>query len=193
MRYLLLFLICTACSLSKKDCETTDWYDRGLRDGRVGEFTSALTKYKEQCSAHNITVDAHFYKMGYNDGLKQFCTFDNGHKEGLAGRVDLNVCPESSRGEYYRGYWAGKNRNHNYEAQKNMEASARLEADRARLRALSECVTSTDCPRKDVCTNHSCSLSGVACKTDKECMIQPTCVPQQRIMGVASEFINVCQ
>lgn len=192
MRFLILFFICISCSLSKKDCATADWYDRGFKDGRVGQFVSQLTKYKQQCGAHNIEVDIHFYKMGYNDGLKQFCTFDNGHKEGLAGRVDLDVCPASSRGEYYRGYWAGKNRAHNYQAQKNMEATAQLEADRARLRALSECVTSLDCPRKDVCMVNRCSMSAGVCALDSDCVIQPKCLPQLRTMGLATENINIC-
>lgn len=193
MRYLLLLLFSTACSLSKKDCETADWYERGFRDGRVGEFTSALTKYKQQCAAHKVEIEIQHYKMGYNDGLAVFCTFDNGYKEGLVGRVDLDVCPPKSRGEYYRGYWAGKGKFHNYQMQKKMDEKAQYAADRARLHALNECHTSLDCPKKDTCVINRCSLSGIACVSNIDCPLQPACTPQPRTYGTVTETINVCQ
>ena len=147
-----------------------NWYDRGLYDGRNGGDVSELTDYKKQCSTHSQTVDDERYSAGRTEGLKEFCTYDNGYKWALADRIDRsNACPSESAPEFYRGYWAAKIKLQNYQPQKKMDVEVQKSADAARLRALNECKKDSDCPQKK------------------------TCASELRAMGTVTDTINVCR
>ncbi|NNL81729.1 MAG: DUF2799 domain-containing protein, partial [Flavobacteriaceae bacterium] len=47
------------------------------------------------------------YRVGHQIGLTQFCTPDNGFKQGRAGRGYNNVCPDKLEGQFLAGYDTG--------------------------------------------------------------------------------------
>lgn len=99
-----LVCFCVACgsnSIKPEDCNTVSWFDQGLKDGGDGKGKELLEKYQQVC---NAKVEAGQYAKGYITGLKNFCTYENGHEYGSKGG-EPHACPEGT--EYKSGYEKG--------------------------------------------------------------------------------------
>jgi hypothetical protein len=95
MRYLLLLLFVSSCSsLSRQECEDTNWYIKGLADGQDGLRDPKTKEYRDECYSHNVTIKGFDYLKGYEDGSKTFCTTENAKVIGLRGYKPHKVCEE---------------------------------------------------------------------------------------------------
>lgn len=102
---LLLPLALAACSgtPSKKDCETADYYEMGVDDGKDGEPGATLAQYKEQCPKEGIAVDEAKYDYGRKVGLAEYCDEDRGQSD--AEDLDKDpVCIKEKVPPYQVGY-----------------------------------------------------------------------------------------
>ncbi len=106
---LLLPLAATGCaSLDKSECREADWTIIGLEDGARGRPVSYIGRHREACAEHGVKPDLALYQRGHTEGLKQFCTADNGFRQGHAGRSYNNVCPAELNGQFLAGYETGR-------------------------------------------------------------------------------------
>ncbi|MCG6934148.1 MAG: DUF2799 domain-containing protein [Gallionella sp.] len=94
-------------SMSKKDCETADWRTIGYNDGARGIYFTHLDSYRKRCSEYQITPDANAYQTGWNQGIRSYCTSDNGYRAGVAGQAFQNVCPADVAPGYRVGWQQG--------------------------------------------------------------------------------------
>lgn len=113
MRISVLFVVCistlTACQSSPRRaaCESTDWYELGRRAGTTGQ-ESKLEHERKRCDgSFDITSEA-VYTNGYNNGLSEYCTADNGYSLGKAGSAANKVCPRPIDEAFLSAYAAGK-------------------------------------------------------------------------------------
>ena len=105
---LLLSLLLAACAtMDKSECRTADWTIVGLEDGAAGRPLSYLSRHRKACAEHGVTPDLVNYRRGHDDGLKQFCTAENGYRHGRGGRSYDNVCPDALSGHFLAGYDIG--------------------------------------------------------------------------------------
>ncbi len=171
------------CStLNAKDCATMDWRKRGLQDGRDGLDKGQIGNYKKQCREFNVFVDATRYKAGYQSGLKEFCTYDNGMKQGEKGKKSAEVCPADLAAEFNKGHQAGykifelreeleeqKNKQEDeLKRQKKQAEETQQSNDEAALKQMNQCTFDSDCePLK--------------------------CVSSYESVGSASGHVNKCQ
>lgn len=84
---------CSCASLSKKQCETGNWYALGREDGTQGEKQDQFNDYRKACQKHGIAAQWPSYWKGHQAGLKEFCTTDNGFRQGRLGFPYNGVCP----------------------------------------------------------------------------------------------------
>lgn len=106
---LLLPLTAAGCAtLDKSECREADWTIIGLEDGASGRPVSYIGRHREACAEHGVTPDLALYQRGHTEGLKQFCTGDNGFRQGRAGRTYNNVCPAELNGQFLAGYETGR-------------------------------------------------------------------------------------
>ena len=109
---LLIFCVTLAGSLaacahsSIEDCQTTDWFSLGHRDGRVGAPLSVFESYLAACREAEAPPDREAYAAGRLDGLQIYCTDGNGFEVGRNGRVYHHVCPPETE----RAFLAGRAR-----------------------------------------------------------------------------------
>jgi hypothetical protein len=94
-------------SMSKKDCENADWRTIGYNDGARGIYYSNLDSYRKRCSEYQITPDANAYQTGWNQGIRSYCTSDNGYRAGVAGQAFQNICPADVAPGYRVGWQQG--------------------------------------------------------------------------------------
>lgn len=104
--FALLYLLGSCSSLTKDDCKNIDWNRKGFEEGSRGE-TSNIRSYENQCRDFGISAPLSGYVDGHRKGLKQFCTYKNGHDLALSGSMSVRDCEVLSV-EYTRGYREGE-------------------------------------------------------------------------------------
>lgn len=95
-------------TLSESQCVTGDWYTIGKRDGSAGLSRSQLFKHDEACAAYGAQPDARAYDAGRQDGLRRYCTPQQGFVEGHKGRSYRSVCEGPSERTFLRAFDEGK-------------------------------------------------------------------------------------
>ena len=111
--YLLIWVIFAAlligCStLSKNQCLQANWYELGWRDGNLGKPRSLFQKHADACVKHNVRAEKMDYFRGRDDGLKNFCTYDNGFSQGKYGKKFNYVCPSNLEATFLAGFSKGR-------------------------------------------------------------------------------------
>jgi hypothetical protein len=106
---LILFLVALAgcSSMSKKDCENADWQAIGYSEGSRGIHYSHLAKHRESCGEYQIIPDDAAYQVGWDQGIRRYCTADNGYRIGSAGQPYKNICPQDAEADFLSGWDQG--------------------------------------------------------------------------------------
>lgn len=106
--FTLIALLLSGCaSLSETECRSGDWYGVGLVDGQNGAPLSRLSDHREACAEFGISIDGDRYRAGRDEGLRSYCTPENGVHVGRSGATYHNVCPAELAGEFMRQYRFG--------------------------------------------------------------------------------------
>ena len=100
----ILSLLTSCATLSEKECRTADWQEIGLRDGQNGMPRTRAADHAAACSKVGITMNDSLYFSARADGLRQYCTPQNGLNVGLAGQRYQGVCPGSSEPAFLDQY-----------------------------------------------------------------------------------------
>lgn len=154
-----VFFLNGCASINKEQCENMNWVNRGYSDGKEGLPANQFAKYQAQCAKHKITIDQEHYRSGHQDGLKIFCTYENGMRQGEEGESNELVCPENLASEFNRGHQAGykvyelraeierqkKAQEEALAKQKSELEDLRKKSDEATLNSMNECTFDSDC------------------------------------------------
>lgn len=104
----LIGLFSGCASLSKDECLQGDWHYLGVKDGTKGRAISRFEKYQDACSEYGVIPSRELYAKGRDEGLKTYCTPQNGYDEGIRGNRYYHVCPKSLEPAFLRRYDLGK-------------------------------------------------------------------------------------
>ncbi|OFZ28562.1 MAG: hypothetical protein A2622_05575 [Bdellovibrionales bacterium RIFCSPHIGHO2_01_FULL_40_29] len=202
--FILAVVIVSSCTtLSKKDCQTINWYEWGKSDALKGKTSMVFTDYTKTCSKHGIALDKDNYIKGRVEGLKNFCTYKNGEQFAHKGETYRSVCPQQWEPEFLKGYQLGK-RNYELE-QKERELELRkqdLEEQEAKLRSrqailsslkTKQCNLSSDCTIDDNCSLGKCKKSGAKCSFDSDCEIEGRCSLETVCAEGDCDTVNICK
>lgn len=94
--------------MNKEECLYADWQENGYNDGSAGAGRDTLQARREACEKHGIIPDEEAYLQGYEDGLEEFCTSENGYDKGRRGYNYKGVCPSWLEGSFLIGYNEGR-------------------------------------------------------------------------------------
>ena len=110
--FVLPFTIVVAFSgcatLSKNECLEADWFEIGRRDGSMGKPRALFQQHRDACLKHSVNPNRDAYYEGRDEGLKFYCTKDNGFEQGRLGRKYHYVCPPEFEPDFLAGYAEGK-------------------------------------------------------------------------------------
>lgn len=82
----LLVLSLSGCeSMSPSQCRMADWARQGYQDGSHGENPNRIADYAEDCGKIGVQPNPMEYRRGWDAGIVQFCTPQNGWSQGLQG------------------------------------------------------------------------------------------------------------
>jgi len=90
--------------MSEEECLTADWYEQGLRDGRNGQPRHYLDAHREACAKVGVVPEAVPYGKGHAEGIRQYCTPENGASLGRQGRSYRNSCPAELESAFLQRY-----------------------------------------------------------------------------------------
>ncbi len=106
---LLSVLLLGGCAtMDKSECRAADWQTIGLEDGIEGRSVSYIGNHRKACAEYGIQPDLAQYQRGHATGIRQFCTPDNGFRQGRGGLRYADVCPAALRGAFLAGYETGR-------------------------------------------------------------------------------------
>ena len=99
----------SACAtMNRSECLNADWQIIGMEDGSRGQRLAYIGKHREACAEYNVAPDLEKYQQGRLQGLKQYCTYNNGFGLGQRGSNFNDVCPPGLIDDYQIGYQRGK-------------------------------------------------------------------------------------
>ncbi len=102
-------VVLSGCSsMSQSQCLASDWQSVGYRDGLAGKNSTQIMRHQNACVKHGITPDREVYLAGWNEGVEQFCTPQNGFTVGERGGSYGNVCPEYLHHAFFEAYQDGR-------------------------------------------------------------------------------------
>ena len=101
----ILFLV--ACNkMDATDCEFANWEEIGKIDAIEGKSTEDFRDKFNKCNKYGIKADRKKYLLGWNNGIKEFCTTINGYHFGKE-NVYKNTCPKELEKKFLIGYKYG--------------------------------------------------------------------------------------
>ena len=200
MKYIVLIftvILCSCSSLSKKDCETMNWQQKGKDDGAAGTAKTAFIKYQRMCSEHHVITDQRSYEKGHAEGLKSFCTYDSGYDYGRANEEYAGVCPKEAEADFIRGYRIGK-KEHELKAREERIAKREKELAIAARQDLldgdEECDFDSDCRKSKFgnCLGGICKGSTRSCREDADCTASGRCESRSKYINNDWIRVNAC-
>jgi hypothetical protein len=88
-------------------CRATEWSSYGQNDGILGVAATDRAEKFADCAALGYPADIAAYQAGRAEGLRTYCTLENGYEAGYAGRRYRNVCPPEMEPAFLQGYEQG--------------------------------------------------------------------------------------
>ena len=111
----LIVSFCGCATLSKEECLQADWFETGRKDGAKGQPRAVFQEHCNACAKYGANPDREAYFRGREQGLKSYCTKENGFEQGRRGKKYEYVCPPSLEPAFLEGYRNGREV-HEYEA-----------------------------------------------------------------------------
>lgn len=90
--------------VSETTCHTQDWRGLGYRDALKGQL-SRVQDIQQACTG--FAVDAGEYRLGFDEGLDEFCSADRAFEHGRRSGDYEGQCPGALHGLFLRAYQAG--------------------------------------------------------------------------------------
>ncbi|MGH8519542.1 MAG: DUF2799 domain-containing protein, partial [Panacagrimonas sp.] len=97
----------SCATLNENECRSADWYQLGSRDGANGGARSRIEEHREACAEFGLPADDAAWFQGYEAGLLDYCTADNGYRVGRRGGGYGRVCPAPEEREFVEAYELG--------------------------------------------------------------------------------------
>ena len=114
---------CGGATVSQSQCVAGDWQTLGYSDGARGYRSSRLLAHQDACVKHGVIPDSHGYKLGWDEGIREYCLPYNAFSVGERGKGHNNVCPADMRSEFVAAYQQGRSLYHARVEVSNLERS----------------------------------------------------------------------
>lgn len=101
-------LLAGCTTMTKDQCLAGAWGEKGYQDGLAGYLTSRLADHTEACAKHGVLPDESAYLSAREDGLRAYCTWDSGFRQGREGHAYGGVCSAAEEASFLPAYEDGR-------------------------------------------------------------------------------------
>ena len=122
-------------SMSQEQCLVGDWGGKGYQDGLNGQRESRLEDHAKACAKVGVTPNVPAYFSAREEGLRTYCTWENGFRAGRSGSTYYGVCTPAQEREFLPAYQDGRIIHEAESALSNAESALRYAEARIRDRA----------------------------------------------------------
>lgn len=99
----------TSCAtLDKEECASVDWQQLGRSDGAAGYGAGRVDSHRSACAEHKLPVDGQQWMSGWQEGIRLYCTPQNGLTQGIEGRSYSYSCPPELKAGFEGAYFVAK-------------------------------------------------------------------------------------
>ena len=95
-------------TISPEECRVADWYAIGNKNGANGQSLADLNDYAKDCAKAGVTPDRRACADGHADGLRLYCTPEEGYERGLQNAYYGGVCPPELERDFLPAYRHGR-------------------------------------------------------------------------------------
>lgn len=103
-----IFILSSCASLNEKECQTANWRLIGYEDGAAGKSTVQLKEHREACAEYRITPDLETYRLGHDEGLREYCRPANAYQLAKNGKSYPRLCHVEKEVELRAAYREGR-------------------------------------------------------------------------------------
>ena len=129
-----LVLLSSCTTMSKDECLMGDWGQKGYQDGLSGYDASRLDDHVSACAKHGVGANPTAYFSAREDGLRSYCTWQNGFSEGRRGNSYRGVCLAEEEAEFVPAWRDGREIHGAEQALSSAESAYRSAVSRIRDR-----------------------------------------------------------
>lgn len=95
-------------TMSKDECLMGAWGSKGYQDGLSGYDPTRLDDHVAACAKHGVASNPTAYFSAREDGLRTYCTWQNGFVEGRKGNSYRGVCRPEEEAEFVPAWQDGR-------------------------------------------------------------------------------------
>ena len=101
-------LLSGCATMSEDQCLVGDWGGQGWRDGAAGHQLSRLDDHAKACAKYGVAPNMSAYRAAREDGLRTYCTWENGFRQGRQGNSYGGVCAPAEERDFLPAYEDGR-------------------------------------------------------------------------------------
>jgi len=103
-----LAALSSCATLNEDECSSVDWNALGQKNGAEGRPASFVQRHEKACSRYKLPVNQSAWQQGWETGIRQYCTPENGLSQGRAGHAYAGSCPTDIAFGFEDAYRVGK-------------------------------------------------------------------------------------
>ncbi|MEO3387750.1 DUF2799 domain-containing protein [Mesorhizobium sp. CAU 1741] len=88
-----LVMLTSCATLNQEECLNANWFELGQQDGAAGRAQTHVNEHRSACGEHGLPVDEPQWRTGWEQGIRLYCTPENGLQQGRQGSYYANSCP----------------------------------------------------------------------------------------------------
>ena len=101
-------LLAGCTTMTKDQCLAGAWGEKGYQDGLSGYRTSRMDDHAQACAKFGVAANPTAYLSAREDGLRTFCTWENGFRQGRQGNSYGGVCTPAEEARFLPAYQDGR-------------------------------------------------------------------------------------
>lgn len=101
-------LLAGCTTMTREQCLAGAWGEKGYQDGVSGYRTSRLDDHVQACAKYGAAPNPTAYLSAREDGLRTYCTWESGFRQGRQGNSYGGVCAPAEEREFLPAYEDGR-------------------------------------------------------------------------------------
>ncbi len=101
-------LLAGCTTMTKEQCLVGAWGEKGYQDGLSGYRPSRLDDHAQACAKYGAAPNPSAYLSAREDGLRTYCTWESGFRQGRQGNSYGGVCSPAEERDFLPAYEDGR-------------------------------------------------------------------------------------
>lgn len=101
-------LLAGCTTMTREQCLAGAWGEKGYQDGLSGYRSSRMDDHAQACARYGVAPNPGAYLSARDDGLRTYCTWESGFRQGRQGNSYGGVCSPAEERDFLPAYEDGR-------------------------------------------------------------------------------------